>query len=143
MVLTEIRKMSVPLISDQSLVTCTYFSDAPPYKMNLILDGLALAIQGERQGIYLLSEGSKVNGYEHWYQQDGLNGVWFGLTRVCWTVGPIGFLGQDYGGIIGPDGQYEVKWPTEISVGYRFHANSIWNPATSHEVVFIECKYLW
>ena len=130
------------MLKERVLVTCTYFSDAPPYKMNLILDGLALAIQGERQGIYLLSEGSKVNGYEHWHQLDGSNGVWFGQSYTGWLVGDIGLLGQDYGGIIGPDGQYEVKWPTEISVGYRFHANSIWNLATSHEVVFIECKYL-
>ena len=131
------------MLNERVLVKCKYFSDAPPHKMNLILEGQALANQGKKQGIYLLSDGSKVNGYEHWYQRDGLNGVWFGQSYTGWFVGPIGSLGQDYGGITGPDGQDEVKWPTEISVGYEFYGNSNWNPAASHEVVFIECKYLW
>ena len=130
------------MLNERVLVKCKYFSDAPPHKMNLILEGQALANQGKKQGIYLLSDGSKVNGYEHWYQRDGLNGVWFGQSRQSWQVGLIGSLGQDYAGIVGPDGQDEVKWPTQISVGYRFYGNSSWIPAASHEVVFIECKYI-
>ena len=134
--------MHIHIFIERVLFTYKHFSDAPPYKLNLILDGHALAFQGDCQGIYLLEEGSKINGYEHWYQPDGSNDVWFGQSYTGWHVAGIAWLGQDYAGIVGPDGQDEVKWPTQISVGYRFYGNSSWIPAASHEVVFIECKYL-
>ena len=118
------------MVKERVLIIWKYFSDGPPYKMRLILDGDALANQWTRQGIYLLGEGSKVNGYDHWYQRDGANGIWQSIFSPRWIVGDIGSLGQYSGGIFGPLMLVEVKWPTQITVGW------------SHEVVFIECKYL-
>ena len=106
--------------------------------MRLKLDGDVLYRQGQCQGIYLLANNVSVNNKVYWYQQDGNYGIWFGQSWIGWIVGPITYLGQDIGYIIGP---YGVKWPTEISNGYRYWNTTSWVLASSNDLEFFQCKY--
>ena len=108
--------------------------------MRLILEGDVLHYQGQCQGTYLLSNNVTINNQVYWYQQDGNHGIWFGQSYTGWIVGPITNLGEDYGGILGPYGQ-EIKWPTQISIGYRYWNSSSWMPASSNDLEFLLCKY--
>ena len=112
----------------------------PPDKIGLILDGDVLYHQGQCQGIYLLANNVSVNNQVYWYQQDGNWGIWFGQSWIGWIVGPITYLGQDSGNIIGPYGQ-GIKWPTEISNGYRYWNTTSWVFASSNDLEFLQCKY--
>ena len=122
------------------VLSIKHFADLPPEKMGLMLNGDILNHHGQCQGTYLLENNGSANGHVYWYQQDGNRGIWFGQSYTGWHVGPITYLGQDSGNIIGPYGQ-GIKWPTEISNGYRYWNATSWVLASSNDLKFLQCKY--
>ena len=101
--------------------------------MKLILNGDANKKQGERQGIYILGE-KLVNNHPYWEQQNGSSALWFLKVIRYWMVGPKTYLGQDHGGIIGPQGI--DRSPTRIISGWRYFDNVLWKDAATSEIEF-------
>ena len=100
------------------------------------------------QGTYHL-QGSLVNNYPHWIQQNGENSIWFGKefdynswdeslwypikTQRRWFLGPSELLGGMDGYIIGPKGIDQP--PTRIIKGWEYFDNE-WKEADDSEIIF-------
>ena len=75
-----------------------------------------------RAGIYILNDGL-VNGYPHWFEKVGSSWVVYDKLR----------LGDNIGGIAGPQGKDSN--PNEIKEGWKYYNNG-WHDAGPNDVIF-------
>ena len=111
----------------------------PPIKMELILQGNVNINHSNVRGFYLLAQ-DNVNGFPHWYQQNGHNAIWYQKSlHSGWTIGLKDFLGQQFHGIIGPIDN--IAWPNLIPDGYSYWDGLTWQKSVGSEVTFEHCRY--